>query len=271
MDIERVDTFPFPTPPERVSLMAALKLLQLLEALEPKTQNITALGRTLSAFPVLPRFAKMLVLANQDNCLPYVIAVASSLSVRELWLQPNLNRTKLDHGDGKDEEVSSDDDDNDDPLRKEAKRKQQSETSKAMNAARYRWLHAESDLLTSLKLVGGFQYATLTNKGVMSNKRNSPKWKEAYQQSTVEFCKTNFLRLKAMQEVDELRHQLTRIAIDIVDDGIDEKKKPSKNAVFETKKNESKLVKSLKRSVRKPLPPPSTAQEIIIRQIICAG
>ncbi len=65
MSIDNLLTFPFPTPPDTQSMIQALKILTHLGALEkddPATGNkkrITKLGRTLAAFPVQPRFAKM--------------------------------------------------------------------------------------------------------------------------------------------------------------------------------------------------------------------
>ena len=80
MGIHHVAAFPFPTPPERVGLCTALRTLTLLGALEPLADSlsgtsglsvssavefvglnepsgrITSLGRTLSVFPVAPRY-----------------------------------------------------------------------------------------------------------------------------------------------------------------------------------------------------------------------
>ena len=39
------------------------------------------LGLTMAQFPIAPRYAKMLCIANQNGCLPYMIAIASALSV----------------------------------------------------------------------------------------------------------------------------------------------------------------------------------------------
>ena len=39
----------------------------------------------MASFPVAPRFAKMLALGRQQDCLPYVIAVVASMTVREIF------------------------------------------------------------------------------------------------------------------------------------------------------------------------------------------
>lgn len=46
---------------------------------------ITPLGRAMASFPVAPRYAKMLALGKQQDCLPYVIAVVAAMTVRELF------------------------------------------------------------------------------------------------------------------------------------------------------------------------------------------
>lgn len=51
---------------------------------------ITPLGKAMASFPVSPRYAKMLALGKQQDCLPYVIAVVAAMTVRELF--ENLDR-----------------------------------------------------------------------------------------------------------------------------------------------------------------------------------
>lgn len=46
---------------------------------------ITPLGRAMASFPVAPRYAKMLALGKQQDCLPFVIAVVAAMTVRELF------------------------------------------------------------------------------------------------------------------------------------------------------------------------------------------
>lgn len=94
INIDKVINFPFPTPPKPQVLEAAEKLLIDLGALAPKrttkgilTSVITAIGRTMTKFPVSPRFAKMLCLAHQNQCLQYVIVMVAALTVSELFSQ----------------------------------------------------------------------------------------------------------------------------------------------------------------------------------------
>ncbi|XP_067083676.1 probable ATP-dependent RNA helicase DHX37 [Osmerus mordax] len=98
LNIDKVVNFPFPTPPSMEALVAAEQLLVSLGALEepPRTGRVkdierarlscpvTPLGRAMASFPVAPRYAKMLALGRQQDCLPYVIAVVAAMTVREI-------------------------------------------------------------------------------------------------------------------------------------------------------------------------------------------
>lgn len=98
MDIEKVIHFPFPTPPDIQQLYAAERRLLLLNALEPPprsiglkqsqewTSKITPLGRAMAAYPLAPRYAKMLLLSQQNDLLQLSITLVAALSVQELVL-----------------------------------------------------------------------------------------------------------------------------------------------------------------------------------------
>lgn len=99
LNIDKVVNFPFPTTPSGEALMAAEQLLVSLGALKepPRTGRvrdmeraklscpITPLGRAMASFPVAPRYAKMLALGKQQDCLPYVIAAVAAMTVREIF------------------------------------------------------------------------------------------------------------------------------------------------------------------------------------------
>ncbi|NXP79185.1 DHX37 helicase, partial [Ramphastos sulfuratus] len=99
LNIEKVINFPFPTPPPAETLAAAEELLIALGALkEPPMRGrlkqqlaaklscpISPLGRVMATFPVAPRYAKMLALSRQQDCLPYTITIVSAMTVRELF------------------------------------------------------------------------------------------------------------------------------------------------------------------------------------------
>lgn len=85
MGIEKVINFPFPSPPDRVQLEVAEKRLQILGALDStEMSKITKLGSSIAAFPVAPRFGKMLSLSHQQNLLEYTICMVAAMSVQEV-------------------------------------------------------------------------------------------------------------------------------------------------------------------------------------------
>jgi HrpA-like RNA helicase len=86
LGIERVAHFPFPTPPSPEALQAAEMILEGLGALS-SDGRLTDLGRTMSRFPVSPRYGKMLAVGHQYNCLPHIISLVAALSVKELVVQ----------------------------------------------------------------------------------------------------------------------------------------------------------------------------------------
>lgn len=117
MNIDAVVNFPFPTAPDRIGLRKAESLLTHLGALEAMTATtmvrgvekigtaggrITTIGTSMAAFPVTPRYAKMLVIGSQHGCLPYVIAMVAALSVGDPFLrEESLN---LRAGEGEEDE-----------------------------------------------------------------------------------------------------------------------------------------------------------------------
>ena len=94
MHIDAVANFPFPTPPDRQSLRQAEKILTYLGALQAlpnKTgvagNTVSDLGRTMSLFPLSPRFSKMLTSSRRHGCLPYAIAIVTAMSVGDPFLR----------------------------------------------------------------------------------------------------------------------------------------------------------------------------------------
>ncbi|XP_072934333.1 probable ATP-dependent RNA helicase kurz [Epargyreus clarus] len=95
MGVDKVVNFPYPTAPDRMQLRLAEKRLEVLGILEkPELKNykkddeevlkVTPLGKAVAAFPLLPRYGKMLALSHQQNLLPYTITLVSALSVPEV-------------------------------------------------------------------------------------------------------------------------------------------------------------------------------------------
>ena len=118
MGIDTVVNFPFPTPPDSQALkkaetalthLGAVSSTPLASSATPELSittiggKITPLGKSMSLFPLAPRYSRMLVVGQQHGCLPYVITIVSVMTVGD----PFLHEEGL--GDGND----SDDEDND--------------------------------------------------------------------------------------------------------------------------------------------------------------
>ncbi|CAO3641577.1 unnamed protein product [Mucor hiemalis] len=188
MNIDNVVNFPFPTPPPRESLHKAEKLLGYLGAISTTNKHITDFGRTMSLFPITPRFAKMLIIGQQHDCLPYVIAIVSALSVGDPFIQ--------DYHLDEDEPEGSDDDLGHRELHNitsesvaEKERRKLVRKKYYSSQMKHAGLDPTSDILKLLNVVGAYEYAG----------------------ATTEFCEENFLRPKAMEEIRKLRRQLTNL------------------------------------------------------------
>lgn len=188
MGIDQIVNFPFPTPPDRGALARAEKLLVTLGALD-KTKKITELGRTMSAFPVGPRYAKILIVGNQLECLPYVIAMVSALSVGDPFLDENdvgliNNKPQNDDSDG--EEIELDED-----IQADLEKKRKLRSKFFKSRAMFSRLDERSDALKLLSAVCALDH-------VPTDKR-------------VGFMGDHFLRVKVMEEVQKLRKQISYI------------------------------------------------------------
>lgn len=88
MDLQHVVNFPFPTPPDRQSLMKAEKLLMYLGAVSSEGK-VTPVGRELSNYPLSPRFSKMLTIGHQHGCMPFTVALVAALASLQLFIAEN--------------------------------------------------------------------------------------------------------------------------------------------------------------------------------------
>ncbi|WAR58275.1 hypothetical protein PtB15_5B509 [Puccinia triticina] len=205
MNIDTVTNFPFPTPPDRFALRKSEVSLAHLGALSfPQGQSdwfmkgdpggegtITDLGRAMAKYPLSPRFARMLVSGFQYDCLAYVIAMVSILSVGDPFIHESaidednptdcldeqaINETELlKNADCKDREIRR-------QKRRQFFKVQQQFASLGSGV---------SDLFKTLAVVGAYEFG----------QGNNPS----------KFCHENFVRPKAMEEIHKLRAQITRI------------------------------------------------------------
>uniref|UniRef100_A0A3P8WT19 RNA helicase n=1 Tax=Cynoglossus semilaevis TaxID=244447 RepID=A0A3P8WT19_CYNSE len=182
LNIDKVVNFPFPTSHQ--ALMAAEQLLISMGALKepPYTVRvkdmekarlscpITPLGRAMASFPVAPRYAKMLVLGKEQDCLPYVITLVAAMTVREIFEDRQV-------------EIPAGSEDENSKLVQRCARMAQMKRLWARHEASL----LLGDLMVMLGAVSACEFSGCTPK----------------------ICEENDLRYKAMVELKKLRGQLT--------------------------------------------------------------
>ncbi len=80
--VEEIGSFRWLEPPDPQSLARAEQLLVDLGAID--SRGVTPLGRRMLAFPVHPRYARMLLAAQQYGCVPAVALIAALTQGRNL-------------------------------------------------------------------------------------------------------------------------------------------------------------------------------------------
>lgn len=91
--IASVDKFRYPSPPTVLSLRKALAQLLGLGALD-QTQSLTPHGRMMSALPLDPIFAHLLLKSLQYKCVAEVLTAVAMLSTDTIFLQPHKDHLK---------------------------------------------------------------------------------------------------------------------------------------------------------------------------------
>ena len=178
MELHNVINFPFPSPPDRHSLAKAERLLMYLGALTSEGR-ITPMGRELSAFPLSPRYAKMLAVGHQFNCMAFTILLVAALATPNLFIP----EAQLGLVTGAAAEIST----TEDRVAEEARLKRRSDYNHAHHlCSKY---SKSSDGLKAFAALQGYLKADAKE----------------------EYCKSMFLSLKSMQEASNLAAQLESI------------------------------------------------------------
>ncbi|KAK2002053.1 helicase associated domain-containing protein [Colletotrichum falcatum] len=179
MNLSNVVNFPFPTPPNRMGLHQAEKLLSYLSAVTPEGQ-ITKIGSTMSIFPLSPRFARILLVGHQHDCLPYTIMMVAALSAAEIFVPEHQAIPSLAARD--ESEFRS----NADVIAED----RQANIRRLFNAAHknFCYLDDRSDAIKLLQVVGEFAH-----------------------DPTEKWCEDHFVRFKVMKEITQLRQQITEL------------------------------------------------------------
>lgn len=179
IEIPNIISFPFPTPPERQSLAKAEKLLTYLSAISPQGR-VSDVGKTMSIFPLSPRFARILLVGHVLDCLPYTVALVAGLTAGDVFLSESEAVPALAARD--DAAIRT----NEDVLAET----RQADARRRFNEAHanFCYLDDRSDAIKVLQAVGEFAHEP------------SEQW-----------CKRNCVRFKVLKEAALLRRQITEL------------------------------------------------------------
>ena len=175
MNLQHVVNFPFPTPPERQSLVKAEKLLTYLSAITPSGQ-VTRVGSTMSLFPLSPRFARILLVGHLHDCLPYTILLVAGLSAGEIFIPENQAIPAVA---AQTEEYRTNED-----VIAEGKREKLRQAFGRVHK-NFCFLDDKSDAIKILQVVGEFAH-----------------------EPTEAWCESHFVRFKALKEAQQLQAQI---------------------------------------------------------------
>jgi ATP-dependent helicase HrpB len=106
--IEDIAGFRWLEPPEPRALDRAQTLLADLGALQEGTGRITAIGRRMLAFPVHPRYARMLLEANDRGCVRAIALIAALSQGRGMLRRPEGKQMEQERADLLGEKEASD-------------------------------------------------------------------------------------------------------------------------------------------------------------------
>ncbi|KAI3396374.1 hypothetical protein diail_12264 [Diaporthe ilicicola] len=181
MNLQNVVNFPFPTPPDTQSLRKAERLLNYLSAINSSGQ-VTQIGKTMSIFPLSPRFSRILLLGHQLDCIQYTIALVAGLSAAEVFLPESLAIPQLATKEDGEETIRT----NADVIAET----RQANARRAYNAVHknFCFLDDKADAIKLLQVVGEFAH-----------------------QPTEAWCESHFIRYKTLKEILQLRQQITEL------------------------------------------------------------
>ena len=198
LKVSDVARFPFPTPPDKKQIKAAVTLLANIGCLDIANVErdggdgtITKLGEAVAKLPLGVRYGKMLLVSAQAGVLDYAITMVAVLSEVSPFLHggqrinEDVDKDKNDSGD---QDSDSDSDGNAD------------EKQKRQKEANQRWKHRGGDILAAMLAVGAYTYAGRGAGGASE------------QVACRKFCEENRLHYVVMTRVQKLRSHLARLA-----------------------------------------------------------
>ncbi|GIJ46931.1 ATP-dependent helicase [Virgisporangium aliadipatigenens] len=102
-----IAAFPFIDPPDRRNITAGIQLLEELGALDAD-RRLTPMGRRVSALPIDPRLARMVLEADRNGCVREVLIIAAALSIQDPRERPSDRQQAADEKHARFADPSSD-------------------------------------------------------------------------------------------------------------------------------------------------------------------
>lgn len=101
LGLGEIAAFPFVEPPDSRNINDGLRLLEELQAIKTNTGKqrkltLTDIGRQLSAFPIDPRLARMLMAGKEHNALQEMLVLCAALSIQDPRERPHDAQQKSD-------------------------------------------------------------------------------------------------------------------------------------------------------------------------------
>jgi len=241
MNVSNVASFPFPTPPDKSQISAAVRLLANIGCVDVSNVDelggdgkITMLGAAVAKLPLGVRYGKMLLVAAQANVLDYAIVLVSVLSESSPFVNQSediKDGEKSKQGISKENIEGLDEVDLNQAIGKEKERKN--------DLKKFRWMHNGGDVLSAMMAVGAYAYASRGAGGASE--------KHACRQ----FCEDNGLNLVVMQRISKMRLHLCKVAkCRLINAG---------GVAAES----GKFLPAM--------PPPKRMQELLLRQAVASG
>ncbi|MDN4501442.1 ATP-dependent RNA helicase HrpA [Alteromonadaceae bacterium BrNp21-10] len=94
LGLGEIDQFPFVQPPDNRQINDGFRLLEEVQAINKQQgqRKLTAIGRQIARLPVDPRYARVVVEGNAQNCLFEAIVIAAGLSIQDPRERPQDKR-----------------------------------------------------------------------------------------------------------------------------------------------------------------------------------
>ena len=95
LKLGEIADFPFIEPPDKKFINDGLRILREINAINEK-ESLTLLGKKIARLPLDPRYARILIAANDFNCLNEILIIISALSIQDPRERPIDSAEKAD-------------------------------------------------------------------------------------------------------------------------------------------------------------------------------